>query len=301
VVGRPRRERRKGCHARKQLAAEHRVDAHLEPFARGQRPGLVEDPVGHAERPDVVEEPGAGQLPPAGMADPLRHRRGERGHAVGVAGGPRRLRVDHFGEGVRQLREVRLGGVRARGLGRLVHDCCNEGNLVARELVEQRRVEQEDQGRVEPGAAAPVPHRERLVGPARRREHLGGLREQEDPAEPRNFFGPHAVGMAQPVPVLVQRVDRVAHGGREPSAAISRPHSQRSRISAACAPSPRASASTVRARDGSFVPGDDPQRPVRATAARGEVGEIERGFHGAIAGGEQRARARRVSPCTRCP
>jgi hypothetical protein len=50
----------------------------------------------------------------------------------------------------------------------------------------------------------------------------------------------------------------------------------------------------VRARDGSFVPGDVPQRPVRATAARGEVGELERGFHGAIVGGEQRARPRRV-------
>ena len=132
---------------------------------------------------------------------------GDLGDALRMAGGERRLGVDHPRErlgdpvepgvvaGEREVGRLPLGDV-----GRL-----ERGPEVTVVAEAQERV---DQGGVEPAPAPAQRHRARGLQALGGVEDLDRLREAQDPGRQRDLLAAQTVGHAAPVPVLVEAADR---------------------------------------------------------------------------------------------
>ena len=141
---------------------------------------------------------------------------GDHARAVGVAVGPRRLRVDHAGERVGDRVEARLVGHRAAGRrGSHGDDVAARAALARSRVSRQTAPSASTSARVEPAAAAPARDRQRRLDAAVGVEDLGRLGEAEDAPEQRDLLAAQAARLAAAVPVLVERADRLGRLGLE--------------------------------------------------------------------------------------
>jgi len=184
------------------------VASHRLPFVGVELAWLVEDQVGHAELADVVQQSGATQG--AQVVTVAPHKRGDGhgdlGDALGVARGVGRLGVDDAGE--------RLGdGVQALvvghgdAVGRLHAGHVGPAQGGPERAVVLDDVQRVDESGVEPRAAARSRHGQRRVGPVLGPEDLHRLGQAHDASEQADLLAGHAIGIASPVPVLVELSD----------------------------------------------------------------------------------------------
>ncbi len=193
------------------LQRRERVPAHLGPLLVVERSPLVEDPVRHAQLADVVQQPGPVEVAPGPLVEPEQHGQpdGDARHALGVPRRVGRLGVDHGRERLRHPVEPRPGRASRRGRSGShapTRGCSSEAQ---NNVVVLERAEHVGEHRVEPRAAPRAGHLAGSVGAAQLPEHVGRLRQAEDAAQQRDLLAGDAGRIAAPVPVLVERGDRL--------------------------------------------------------------------------------------------